>query len=955
MLNFTQAEGRRFCMQGAGTNRKVQEEEIIMANYTLDMAKYRALARQVAAESCVLLKNDAQTLPIRKGEKVSVFGRIALHYYKSGTGSGGLVNVKRVVGILDALKEDKDIQINEKLASVYEAWVEEHPFDKGAGWGQEPWSQEEMPLTDELVAEAAAESETALVVIGRTAGEDQDTKMVAGSYLLTAAEEDMLEKVCRIFKKVAVLLNVGNIIDMKWVEKYHPSAVMYVWQGGQEGGNGVVDVLSGRISPCGKLSDTIAGDIDDYPSTKNFGDGKENFYQEDVYVGYRYFETFAREKVLYPFGFGLSYTAFAVQMTAFEEQEDQICAEVTVRNTGACAGKEVVQLYVEAPQGALGKPVRELKAYEKTKELKPGEEEVLKFSIQKDALASYDDSGCTGHKSCYVLEAGTYGIYIGTDVRNALQTAAFTVEETTVTQQLEEAMAPVQPFERFRPKKDGDVYCLGYEAVPQRTVHPLDRRAQRCPADVACSGDRGYKLADVYDGRVDMNTFLSQLTEEDLAAIVRGEGMCSPKVTPGTASAFGGVTERLKAFGIPVGCCADGPSGIRMDCGTRAFSLPNGTALGCTYNRELVEALYQMEGMELRKNQIDTLLGPGINIHRNPLNGRNFEYISEDPYLTGTMAAAQVKGMGYAGVTGTIKHFTANNQEFHRRESDSIVSERALREIYLKGYEIAVKEGGAYSIMTSYGAVNGIWTAGNYDLVTTILRGEWGFDGIVMTDWWSVMNEEGQEPKMQNTGIMVRAQNDLFMVTADAETNALHDDSLEAMQEGRTTRAEYVRCAANICRVLMRSPVMDRFLGRTPEDDLVVTGDEDGADDDLRNIVHYVVEDGVPIALGDVDTQRGSSVVFGIQMKTPGIYNISAKMRAGVDAPELSQMSMSIFMDNQIKGTFHINGADREWVKQSLDLGFLMGNHYIKLYFSMSGMELSDVCLEKTKDAQLPF
>ena len=926
-----------------------------MANYTLDMEKYRALARQVAAESCVLLKNDAQTLPISNGEKVSVFGRIALHYYKSGTGSGGLVNVKQVVGILDALKGSSEIRINEKLASVYEAWVEQHPFDKGAGWGQEPWSQEEMPLTEELVAEAAADSETAIVVIGRTAGEDQDTKLVEGSFLLTAAEEDMLEKVCRNFEKVAVLLNVGNIIDMKWVEKYNPSAVMYVWQGGQEGGNGVVDVLSGKISPCGKLSDTIAGDIEDYPSTRNFGDGKENFYQEDIYVGYRYFETFAKEKVLYPFGFGLSYTEFAVQMTAFHEEEDQVCAEVTVKNTGVCAGKEVVQLYVEAPQGALGKPARELKDYEKTKELAPGEEDTLKFCVPKIAIASYDDSGCTGHKSCYVLEAGTYGVYIGSDVRTAVRSAEFSVEETTVTEQLEEAMAPVQKFERFRPEKDGAAYRLCYEAVPQRTVNPLDRRAQRRPVDAPYSGDKGHKLVDVYEGRIDMSTFLAQLTEEDLAAIVRGEGMCSPKVTPGTASAFGGVTKRLEQFGIPVGCCADGPSGIRMDCGTRAFSLPNGTALGCTYNKELVEALYQMEGMELRKNKIDTLLGPGINIHRNPLNGRNFEYISEDPYLTGTMAAAQVKGMGYAGVTGTIKHYVANNQEFHRRETDSVVSERALREIYLKGYEIAVKDGGSYSIMTSYGAVNGIWTAGNYDLVTTILRGEWGFDGIVMTDWWSVMNEEGEAPKMQNTGIMVRAQNDLFMVTADAETNALHDDSVEAMKEGRTTRGEYVRCADNICRVLMRSPVMERFLGRIPEDDLVVTGDQDGDDDDLQNMEHYVAEDSVPFALGTVNTERGSSVVFGIQMKTPGIYNISAKMRAGADVPDLSQMSMSIFMDNQIKGTFHINGADREWVKQSLDLGFLMGNHYIKLYFSMGGMELGDVCLEKTGEAELPF
>ncbi len=926
-----------------------------MANYTLDMEKYRALARQVAAESCVLLKNDDQTLPIGKGSKVSVFGRIALHYYKSGTGSGGLVNVKHAIGILDALKDSEDILLNEKLMDIYDAWVKEHPFDKGAGWGQEPWSQEEMPLTEEIVAEAAKESETAVVVIGRTAGEDQDAKAIAGSYLLTEAEEDMLDKVCRAFRKVAVLLNVGNIIDMKWVGKYNPSAVMYVWQGGQEGGSGVLDVLSGKVSPCGKLSDTIAMDIEDYPSTKNFGDAKENFYQEDIYVGYRYFETFAKDKVLYPFGFGMSYTDFAVRMTAFTEEEEQICAEVSVKNTGICAGKEVVQLYVAAPQGALGKPARELKAYGKTEELAPGEECTLKISVPKAAMASYDDSGCTGHKSCYVLEAGKYGIYIGTDVRSAVLAAEYEVKETTVTSQLEEAMAPVQQYERFRPEADAEGYRLSYEAVPLRTLKPMDKISKRRPADIPYSGDQGYKLADVYEKRIDMETFLAQLSDEDLACIVRGEGMCSPKVTPGTAAAFGGVTESLKQFGIPVGCCADGPSGIRMDCGTRAFSLPNGTALGCTYNMALVEALYQMEGMELRKNKIDTLLGPGINIHRNPLNGRNFEYISEDPYLTGTMAAAQVRGMGYAGVTGTIKHFTANNQEFHRRDSDSVMSERALREIYLKGFEIAVKEGGAYSVMTTYGAVNGIWTAGNYDLVTAILRGEWGFDGIVMTDWWAVMNEEGEAPSLQNTGVMIRAQNDLFMVTADSVSNTAHDNSMESMAEGRTTRGEYQRCAGNICRMLMRSPVMDRFLGKTPEDDLVVTGNEDDADEEMQNLTHYVIEDGVPLDMSAVNTERGSSEIFGFQVQEPGIYSISAKIRASAETPELSQMSLSAFMDNQLKGTFHISGADREWTRQSLDLGFVMGNHYIKLYFSMGGMELSEVCFEKTGDIKMPF
>ena len=254
--------------------------------------------------------------------------------------------------------------------------------------------------------------------------------------------------------------------------------------------------------------------------------------------------------------------------------------------------------------------------------------------------------------------------------------------------------------------------------------------------------------------------------------------------------------------------------------------------------------------------------------------------------------------------------------------------------------------------MTTYGAVNGIWTAGNYDLVTAILRDEWGFDGIVMTDWWAKMNEEGEAPSIKNTGIMVRAQNDLFMVTSDSESSAANDNSVESLAEGKTTRGEYQRCAGNICRMLMRSPVMDRFLGKTPEDDLIVIGNEDDEDEEVKNIVYHTVGSDTNLDMSAVNTDRGNSEIFGIQMKEPGLYGLSAKMRSGADAPELSQLSMSVFVDNQLKGTFQINGSDKEWTNQSLDLGFVMGNHYIKLYFSVSGMELASLQIEKTGDRE---
>ena len=260
--------------------------------YIPDWDRYASLARQAAAEGTVLLKNDGNVLPLKEGEKLAVFGRTQFEYYKSGTGSGGMVNTKYVTGISDALEEESFV-LNQTVIGTYQDWLKEHPFDQGSGWAQEPWSQTEMPLSDEVVGQAAQESDTALIVIGRTAGEDRDAENQEGSYLLTTAEEDMLRKVCQAFSRTVVLLNVGNIIDMKWVETCKPSAVLYVWQGGMEGGRGITDILTGRVNPCGKLADTIARDIEDYPSTRNFGGDEANIYAEDIYVGYRYFETFA--------------------------------------------------------------------------------------------------------------------------------------------------------------------------------------------------------------------------------------------------------------------------------------------------------------------------------------------------------------------------------------------------------------------------------------------------------------------------------------------------------------------------------------------------------------------------------------------------------------------------------------------------------------------------------------
>ena len=921
-----------------------------MNNYKLDMERYARLARQAVAEGCVLLENKDQILPLKKGEHVAVFGRMAFHYYKSGLGSGGLVNTRYVTGIMDALKENKEILLDEKLIKIYTDWILENPYDEGQGWGRVPWSQKEMKVTEEML-DCARDNDVSMIIIGRTAGEDQDNNAKAGSYYLTETEEDMIRRVCEVSKRTVVVLNVGNIIDMRWVKKYQPQAVLYVWQGGQEGGSGVADVLTGKICACGKLPDTIAADINDYPSTANFGDPFKNYYKEDIYVGYRYFETFAKDKVLYPFGYGLSYTTFEIKAKISENTKDKFKVAVVVRNTGNVKGKEVVQVYAKVPQGKLGNPEKKLVGFVKTKELNPGEKEEICIVVPKYDMASYDDSGITGYKSCYVLEEGTYEIFAGSDVRSAEMAGCYE-EKFCVVEKLQESYAPVEKFKRLKAvlMPDG-TYQAVTEDVPVRTVDPQKRRKEKMPEELAYTGDRGYKLVDVLDKKVTMDEFVAQIREDDLIAMFRGEGMCSPKVTAGTAAAFGGVTESLRTLGIPVGCCADGPSGIRMDCGTKAFSLPNGTLLGSTFNTKLVGELYEMVGQELRLNKIDSLLGPGMNIHRNPLNGRNFEYISEDPILTGRICAAQVKAMGKWGIGSTVKHFCANNQEVGRSTSDSVISERCLREIYLKGFEIAVKEGGARSVMTTYGSVNGLWTAGSYDLCTTILREEWGFEGIVMTDWWAKANYEGHGPEVSVKAPMIAAQNDLYMVVNDAKANPENDDVEEMLRAGKITLGELQRNASNILRFLIKSPSLLLMTDRICEEELEAMNTKDDDDVDAESLVSIVSDPETQEIIIDgklLHPVKGKADVVAVSRCYEGDFIMKFTFKS--DLGELAQLSVSVFLDNIHKMTISVQGTNGKWVEESRILNMGFGhNHYIKLYYGADNLEIREIILTPDK------
>ena len=740
------------------------------------------VSREAAAEGIVMLKNENNVLPLGGGtsvEKVSVFGRVQIDYFPCGYGSGGDVKVPYTVNLLEGLRDNPAIQVNEDLAAEYEKWCAENVPNAG-GWGSWPLSHPEMPLDDETVADAAEYSDTAVVVIGRSSGEDRESRLEPGSWYLTDLEKDMIAKANDNFENVVVLLNVGTLIDMSWVNEYdNLDSILYVWQGGMESGNAIADVLSGSVAPSGKLPQTIANTYEDYPSAANFGNTEYNNYAEDIYVGYRYFETFAQDSVMYPFGYGLGYTDFSIETNDVTESDGTISVDVTVTNTGdTYSGKEVVQVYYGAPQGELGKAAKSLAAYAKTNELAPGESQDITLNFKADQMASYDDAGKTGYKSAYVMEAGEYPIYVGNSVRDAEQQAVYTEPELRVTEQCTEASAVEQGFDRMV-NNNGEI---GYEPVPTATVDLHDRIESELPAAVGSDVEETITLNDVYEGTYTLDQFVAQLSFDELEALTRGDyTMGSALGAAGNAAVYGGVSESLREKGVVPVTTTDGPSGIRLTAS--ASLVPIGTCLSSTWNDDLVEELYSLVGQEMILNGSDVILAPGMNIQRDPLCGRNFEYFSEDPLLTGRMGSSYVKGVQSQGVSACPKHFALNNQETNRNYNDSRCSERAQREIYLKAFEICVKEARPLNLMTSYNKVNGEWAYYNYEIMKTILRDEWGYDGVLMTDWWIREDTCDYMDNTWNNAYRVRANVDLLMPGEGPYGSGSADQSLRESYE----------------------------------------------------------------------------------------------------------------------------------------------------------------------------
>lgn len=762
------------------------------------------VAREVCAEGIVLLKNDG-ALPLKKTDKVAVFGRCAINYFAVGYGSGGDVVRPYVRSIIDGL-ETANVLLDKEILECYKKWLEvpENKPNDG-GWGKWPMSFPEMPLTEEMIKAVATRNDVAIIVIGRAAGEDRENKLEEGSYYLTNEELNILNLTTNYFKKVVIIMDCGNVIDMSWAIKYGNkiSAILYAWQGGMEGGNAIADILTGNVNPSGRLTDTISINYDVLPNASDFGRLDFNNYVEDIYVGYRYFETFAKDAVLYPFGFGLSYTSFDYKVEA-KIDNHLVTLDIIVTNTGLVSGKDVVEAYLSLPQGVLGKPQLILSGFAKTNTIQPNKCDRVCITFDLKDFASYDDLGKTGYKSAYVLEAGSYEIFVGSNVRDNKSVLVYNLKDKLLIKQLTEVMAVKNEnsFKRIVNKDN----LVSFENVACKTNDLRQIILKNMPMDIKPIPNRMINLLDVKKQKYSLDEFVATLSLDDLDDLSHGEGSMNSKLgVNGNAGAFGGIRQSLRDKGIPPVITTDGPAGVRVK--HTCSLLPCGTALACSFNLSLVEKLYGMIALEMKYYNVDVLLAPGMNIHRNPLCGRNFEYFSEDPLITGKMGVAVVNGLQKGGVSASPKHFACNNQETNRSNNDSRVSERALREIYLKGFEIMVKESNPHTIMTSYNKINGIWSHYNYELVTTVLRNEWGYNGLVITDWWMRKDVSREFPIVENDAYRIRSQVDVLMpgendFTKKGQTGRATLESYG--KDGGITLGELQRTAKNVLNYILK-------------------------------------------------------------------------------------------------------------------------------------------------------
>ncbi len=800
-----------------------------------------ALSREAATEGMVLLKNDDSVLPLDNGTKVALFGKGTIDYVKGGGGSGD-VTVSYIKNLYDGLKEKEQqgkVTIYEPLAEFYKDYVNAE-YKKGVA----PGMLVEPEVDEELLKKAANYTDTAIISISRYSGEDWDrcikgvdgpsvieqldetpdffpgTKQFLerseeifdrGDFYLTDKEQAMVDKVTANFEHVVVVLNVGGMVDSAWfADNDDISSVLMAWQAGMEGGLAIADILVGDCSPSGRLTDTFAKEITDYPSTDEFHKSiYYSEYTEDIFVGYRYFETVpgAADKVNYPFGFGLNYTDFDwevvdiepgdivdienVSLTAEQARNIDILVTINVTNVGDYDGKDVLQLYYEAPVNKLTKAKRVLGGFAKTRLLKPGESQRVTVRISVPEMASYDDTGVIS-KSSYVLEAGTYKVYLGADVRDAYELVSFDISEDVVVEELSEICKPLKLSKRMKADgtyEDLDVsnYPEDADILPRDAVDAYEGMIPYVMAEpnrqfVPWIPNDNHGFEEVANGELSLDDFMKQLSIDELIHLTCGHR--------GTGITNTGSMGSIFRYGVPTINTADGPAGLRIDphCHVYTTAFPCATLLASTWNEDIVTKVGVCGAREVKEQNIMIWLTPAMNIHRSPLCGRNFEYYSEDPYLAGKIGAAMVRGIQSQHIAASVKHFVCNNKETNRKESDSIISERALREVYLRGFEIVVKESDPWTIMSSYNKINGIKVSENHDLLTDVLRGEWGFNGIVTSDWWNHSEHY----------LEIKAGNDVKMMTGYPERVK------EALDKGAITEDEIKICAKRVLEMILK-------------------------------------------------------------------------------------------------------------------------------------------------------
>ena len=815
---------------------------------------HRKLAREAAAEGFVLLENKDHFLPLAKGSKVGLYGAGAIRTIKGGTGSGD-VNERDSVNIFQGMKNaGYDVTSSEWLEDYDKLYVQarldwkNEIFTKLNGddtkffdaYSATPFFMPSGNPIDEEKA-AADGADTAFFVLARIAGENKDRFDTEGDYFISKEEKAILAQVSRCYKNVVLVINTGGLMDLAFVEEFDNirSILQYV-QAGQEGGNAFADVVSGDVTPSGKMTDTWAKDYYDYPGAEVYsyksGDLMKEKYEEGIFVGYRYFDTF-EVPVRYSFGYGMSYTDFEIRTDDIKVSgrgmmNPKVSVTVTVTNTGdTYAGKEVVQIYASCPQGRLVKEFRRLAGFGKTKLLAPKESQTMTITFPLYQLTSYEEESAS-----WILEPGMYGIWVGNDLNTSVLSGALELDEKAVMTACENICPLKEELNEIVPdaEKVQAREVAWQKEVKEKRMSVIELKAAEIPTEKV-----DYQpVPEELPGKA--GKIVESLSVDQLALLATGDpgraqgnALGSAGISVPGAAAETSPCASEEPWNVTTIALVDGPAGLRLKReyqvdngeivasdflaaleggffskpqekrGTTYYqfctAIPVGTLLAQSWDVELIKRVGEMIGHEMELFNVTLWLAPGMNIHRNPLCGRNFEYYSEDPLLAGMMAAAMTLGVQKVpGCGTTIKHFACNNQEDNRMGSDSILSERALREIYLKGFEIAVKDAQPMSIMTSYNLINGVHAANCYDTCTKAARDEWGFAGAIMTDW-TTTNVQIQG-ECTAAGCM-RAGNDMVMPGLPED----HENIKKELADGTLTMAELKRCIYNTVNIVLQS------------------------------------------------------------------------------------------------------------------------------------------------------